>query len=77
MLVLANEIFNSPPVFAWVLSVFVRLRPGKEGFGIVVLPGNVQASVGKHFLFHEPIKGVNGRGYLQLSYPRRPPLISF
>ena len=26
---------------------------------------NVQASVGKHFLFNEPIpKGVNGRGYL-------------
>jgi hypothetical protein len=30
MLVLANEIFNSPPVFAWVLPVVVRLQPGKE-----------------------------------------------
>jgi hypothetical protein len=30
MLVLANEIFNSPPVFTWVLPVFVRLKPGKE-----------------------------------------------
>jgi hypothetical protein len=30
MLVLANEMFNSPPVFAWVLPVFVRLKPGKE-----------------------------------------------
>ena len=30
MLVLANEMFNSPPVFAWVLPVFVRLQPGKE-----------------------------------------------
>jgi hypothetical protein len=29
---------------------------------------NVQASVGKHFLFHEPIpKGVNGRGYLRVT----------
>ena len=26
MLVLANEMFDSPPVFAWVLPVFVRLR---------------------------------------------------
>jgi len=30
MLVLANEMFDSPPVFAWVLPVFVRLKPGKE-----------------------------------------------
>jgi hypothetical protein len=30
MLVLANEMFDSPPVFAWVLPVFVRLQPGKE-----------------------------------------------
>jgi hypothetical protein len=30
MLVLANEIFNSPPVFTWVLPVFVRLQPRKE-----------------------------------------------
>ena len=30
MLVLANKMFNSPPVFAWVLPVFVRLQPGKE-----------------------------------------------
>jgi hypothetical protein len=30
MFVLANEMFNSPPVFAWVLPVFVRLQPGKE-----------------------------------------------
>jgi hypothetical protein len=30
MLVLANEMFNYPPVFAWVLPVFVRLQPGKE-----------------------------------------------
>ncbi len=30
MLVLANEIFDSPPDFAWVLPVFVRLKPGKE-----------------------------------------------
>jgi hypothetical protein len=31
MLVLANEMFNhSPPVFAWVLPVFLRLKPGKE-----------------------------------------------
>jgi hypothetical protein len=28
--ILANEMFNSPPVFAWVLPVFVRLQPGKE-----------------------------------------------
>ena len=29
---------------------------------------NVQASVGKHFLFNEPIpKGVNGRGYLRVT----------
>ncbi len=28
MLVLANELFDSPPVFAWVLPVFVRLEPG-------------------------------------------------
>jgi len=26
MLVLANEMFDSPPVFAWVLPVFVRLK---------------------------------------------------
>jgi len=26
MLVLANEMFDSPPVFAWVLPVFVRLH---------------------------------------------------
>jgi len=30
MLVLANELFNSPPVFAWFLPVFVRFQPGKE-----------------------------------------------
>jgi hypothetical protein len=30
MLVLANEMLDSPPVFAWVLPVFVRLKPGKE-----------------------------------------------
>jgi hypothetical protein len=30
MLVLANKIFNSPPVFACVLPVVVRLQPGKE-----------------------------------------------
>jgi hypothetical protein len=30
MLVLANEMFNSPPVFAFFLPVFVRLQPGKE-----------------------------------------------
>jgi len=30
MLVLANEMFDSPPVFAWVLPVIVRLQPGKE-----------------------------------------------
>jgi hypothetical protein len=30
MLVLANEMFDSPPVFAWVLPVFVRLKLGKE-----------------------------------------------
>ncbi len=30
MLVLANKRFDSPPVFAWVLPVFVRLKPGKE-----------------------------------------------
>jgi len=30
MLVLANEIFDSPPVFAWVLPVFVRLKPGRR-----------------------------------------------
>ena len=30
MLVLADEMFDSPPVFAWVLPVFVRLKPGKE-----------------------------------------------
>ena len=30
MLVLANEMFDSPPVFAWVLPVFVRLKSGKE-----------------------------------------------
>ena len=30
MLVLANEMFDSPPVFAWVLPVFLRLKPGKE-----------------------------------------------
>jgi hypothetical protein len=30
MLVLANEMLDSPPVFAWVLPVFVRLQPGKE-----------------------------------------------
>jgi hypothetical protein len=30
MLVLAKEMFDSPPVFAWVLPVFVRLQPGKE-----------------------------------------------
>jgi hypothetical protein len=28
ILVLANEMFNSPSVFAWVLPVFVRLQPG-------------------------------------------------
>ena len=28
--VLANEMFDSPPVFAWVLPVFVRLKPGME-----------------------------------------------
>ena len=30
MLVLVNEMFDSPPVFAWVLPVFVRLKPGME-----------------------------------------------
>ena len=30
MLVLADEMFDSPPVFAWVLPVFVRLKPVKE-----------------------------------------------
>jgi hypothetical protein len=30
MLVLADEMFDSPPVFAWVLPVFVRLQPDKE-----------------------------------------------
>jgi hypothetical protein len=30
MLVLANAMFDSPPVFAWVLPVIVRLQPGKE-----------------------------------------------
>ena len=30
MLVLANAMFSSPPVFAWFLPVFVRLQPGKE-----------------------------------------------
>ena len=30
MLVLANEMFDSPPVFAWFLPVFVRFQPGKE-----------------------------------------------
>ena len=29
---------------------------------------NVQATVGQHFLFHEPIpKAVNGRGYFQVT----------
>jgi hypothetical protein len=29
---------------------------------------NVQATVGQHFLFHEPIpKAVNGRGYLRVT----------
>ena len=32
MLVLANEMFNSPPVFAWVLSVFVRLQARRKLF---------------------------------------------
>ena len=31
MLVLANEMFDSPPVFAWVLPVFVRLKPQMRG----------------------------------------------
>jgi hypothetical protein len=30
MFVLANEMFKSPPVFAWVLPVFVRFQPGKK-----------------------------------------------
>ena len=30
MLVLGNEMFNAPPVFACVLPVFVRFQPGKE-----------------------------------------------
>ena len=30
MLVFANKRFNSPPVFAWVLPVLVRLQPGKD-----------------------------------------------
>jgi hypothetical protein len=30
MLVLAHKIFNSPPVFAWVLPLVVRLQAGKE-----------------------------------------------
>ena len=31
MLVLANEMFNCPPVFAWVLPVFVRFQPRQGG----------------------------------------------
>jgi hypothetical protein len=31
MLVLANEMFDSPPVFAWVLPVFVRLQTRQGG----------------------------------------------
>ena len=32
MLVLANEMFDSPPVFAWFLPAFVRPQPGLGGF---------------------------------------------
>ena len=41
-----------------------RISLGKK-IPVHILDCNVQASVGQHFLFHEPIpKEVNGRGYL-------------
>jgi hypothetical protein len=46
MLVLANEMFNSPPVFAWVLPVFVPTRQGGNFFS---------ASRSRIFVFSTPV----------------------
>ena len=65
MLVLANEMFNSPPVFAWVLPVFVCLQP-RQG-------GNFFSSVTVAYFcffftwtsskrYQKKMKGVGGKG---------------
>jgi hypothetical protein len=61
-IVLANEMFDSPPVFAWVLPVFVRLKPGKEETFFSASRSRIFSFVFSTSKRRQTMKGPGGKG---------------
>jgi hypothetical protein len=77
MLVLANEMFDSPPVFAWVLPVFVRLQSFQPTHQDRKQTGNIAEYFRRAETTPQPVARVFAsaqmRGGLEASRPRASP----